>query len=945
MKSISTYLFPLFLALCSCVRETPFGTDPGAEGRIGFQVSIAPVPATRGEITLLHADNGPDIEAFLRPMAPPLQAPATKGSPVTEMYTSFRFLSDDGLRGTAVSEDGILYRVDGLQYFELPRDEGNRFFCWAPDDGAGITLTEEGRIRYAAPSRTSDQPDLLVALTPEMGRLDKGPTPLTFHHALAGLEVQAGTVFPGCTVQSVTLSGIVTEGEYDPWNGIWNAPEDVSDLVLTDGPVSASANTLFTGGEATAMLIPQTFAAGAAATVVLTYDTQEFTYVIPLEGLSLREGCILTLGLGCRSMYLFEGTASADFSVYYFKGVVSGTSIFKICDVPVEEDGSFSVLVPALDMANIRHSYSFARNANLLTVTRLPDILSTRQSFQRMFQGCTALKGIYCDIPSARATNWAWAFYNCSSLEDLPASLHTSACTDFSFLFFGCRKLTRVPELETDAGLDFTAMLQGCSSLAEAPDLSFPRGTTFDAMLRNCSALTSIPAYQMPRGTSFSNFCSGCTSLQSVPLLGTAAGTDFSGMFSGCSALTDVAPIDTGNGKNFSQMFLGCSRLGAIPFLNTARGTSFREMFADCALLDGVPALNTSSGATFYAMFRRCRSLTTCPELDTSNGTVFYGMFEECSSLTESRPYDTSKGTSFERMFRNCRQLSRVDNFDVSSGTAFDHMFFGCSALESVPRFNFMARSTNRHMFDGCSALTAVPDWNWSAMTTCFHMFAGCSSLAEIVGPVGTSSCTSFTQMFKGCSALRRITVMDVGNMVDGSALFQDCVSLEEVPAFYAPEATDIQQMFDGCVRLAHIGGASFPKAENWFAVFRECRSLTVLPVIDCSSATSLNACFQCAPGRGSLESLPAVFASNLATAENVLTGQVRLTDFGGFTGIHIPFGVSDCVSLTRESLLALIDGLAPVSQACALTLGSRNKGLLTDAEIQIATDKGWTVL
>ncbi|MBQ9192826.1 MAG: BspA family leucine-rich repeat surface protein [Bacteroidales bacterium] len=945
MKYISTYLFPLLAALCSCVREESFVIAPGAEGRIAFEATVAPVPATRGEVRTIASDGAGDQEAFLRPMSPDVCAPETKGSPVTDLYDTFSFRTDTGLQGTASTKDGQLYQVDGLQYFALPKDEGNRFLCWAPADADGVAVQDGGSIHYQASSDIRLQPDLLVAVSPEVGRLDKGPTPLTFRHALAGLEIKAGTVFPGCTVRSVRLSGVVTEGEYDPWTDSWSVSGETSDLVLADRQQAAAAESVLAGGECTAMLVPQTFPADATLTVDLTYDSRNFTYTVPLEGLTLRSGNILTLGVGCRSMYLFEGTASGDFSVYYYKGVASGTTIYKICDVPVEEDGTFSVIVPALSTANQRHSYSFARNARLLTVTRLPDILATRTSFQRMFQGCTGLVGIYCDIPSERVTTWSWAFYNCQSLRDLPASLDTRSCTVFNSMFYGCRRLTAIPALDTASGTDFSNMFTGCASLPEAPAYTFPKGTHFSGMFRGCSSLKTLPAYSFPKGTNFSGIFSDCTSLQSVPLLGTSEGTDFSAAFSGCTSLTDIAPIDTGKGRNFQQMFSGCTRLRSIPFLDTARGTNFREMFYGCSVLTGIPLLDTAQGTTFYLMFAGCKALTACPQLDTSSGTNFHGMFDGCTALTGTWPYQTSKGTNFELMFSGCSRLVHVDEFDVSSGTIFNHMFYGCAALQDIPAFQFTKSCSNAHMFDGCSSLTAVPDWNWSVMTSCFHMFSGCSSLTEITTPVSTSSCTNFTQMFKDCTSLRRVAALDVSRMTAGSLLFQGCSSLVEAPELSAPDATEISQMFDGCTSLALVRGISFPKAGSWYAFFRDCRSLVTLPEIDYSAATSLSNCFQCLYGRGSLETLPAIDASSLTAATEVLWGQQKLKDFGGFTGIRISFSVDTCTSLTRESLLNIIAGLAEVSEARTLTLGSENKAKLTAEEIQVALDKGWTVL
>ena len=939
-------LLSILLALCSCVAETPF-ESPG--DNLSFKVSLSPVPATRSDgstaLRLSIPESGPqEIEAFLRPMSAtfPGDSLPTRGAPVESMYGSFSFISDEGLEGTATAGEDGLFRAGGIQYHSLPKEYGNRFWCWAPSEGGGVT--QDGySLHYRTPSDITRQPDLVVAFSPDMGRLDKGPTPLTFTHALAGLQVKAGTVFPGCTVNSLTLNGVVSEGTYSLQDGIWTPGETVSDYTLIPGKrTGVSAGTSLSDGDWTAMLVPQTFSDDSAVTISLTCNSKQFDFTVPLGGLTLEAGCILTLGIGCRSLFLFEGTATEDFSVYYYKGVASGTSIYKICDVPVEEDGSFSVLVPELTSAS--HSYSFARNARLLTVTRLPEILASRQSYNRMFQGCTALKGIYCEIPHGRATTWAWAFYNCASLTDLPDEIHTENVTEFNSTFYGCKKLKAVPWMDTSSGTDFSSMFNGCSSLTTLPDFNLAKGVQFNSMFQGCKALTELPAYQMPRGTNFYGFCKGCTSLRAIPLLGTSAGTNFNGAFSDCTSLTEVALIDTGKGTNFQAMFSGCTSLRAIPLLNTSRGTVFRSMFQGCTRLEGIPLLDTSRGTNFYLMFSECTALTACPELDTSSGTNFYSMFSKCTALTETWPYDTSKGTNFEEMFMGCSRLTGVDAFDVSSGTAFGHMFDGCKALPEVPAFAFTKSSTNPYMFAGCTSLSGIPGWDWSHMTNCAHMFDGCTALREITAPVNTSSCTNFNNMFFNCTALRRIASMDVSSMTTGSSLFNGCTSLEETPELSAPSATVISQMFDGCTKLSLVRSLSFTKGESWFAFFRNCLSLRDLHNVDCSGATSLSECFECYGGRGSLTSLQAIPATAVKAAGNVLDGQYRLVDFGGFSGIGISFDISGCTALSRASLLAVLDGLATVTGTATVTLGADNLAKLTEEELQTATDKGWTV-
>ena len=48
--------------------------------------------------------------------------------------------------------------------------------------------------------------------------------------------------------------------------------------------------------------------------------------------------------------------------------------------------------------------------------------------------------------------------------------------------------------------------------------------------------------------------------------------------------------------------------------------------------------------------------------------------------------------------------------------------------------------------------------------------------------------------------------------------------------------------------------------------------------------------------------------------------------------------------NLSKESLLNIIDCLCSTTETLNLTLGRANLAKLTSSEIQIATDKGWTV-
>lgn len=63
-----------------------------------------------------------------------------------------------------------------------------------------------------------------------------------------------------------------------------------------------------------------------------------------------------------------------------------------------------------------------------------------------------------------------------------------------------------------------------------------------------------------------------------------------------------------------------------------------------------------------------------------------------------------------------------------------------------------------------------------------------------------------------------------------------------------------------------------------------------------------------------------------------------------GDKALAVSYSISDLTNLTKDSLLDVIDSL-PISSGQVLTIGTTNLDKLADAEKQIATDKGWTLV
>lgn len=72
--------------------------------------------------------------------------------------------------------------------------------------------------------------------------------------------------------------------------------------------------------------------------------------------------------------------------------------------------------------------------------------------------------------------------------------------------------------------------------------------------------------------------------------------------------------------------------------------------------------------------------------------------------------------------------------------------------------------------------------------------------------------------------------------------------------------------------------------------------------------------------------------------------GCTNLENVGGFIGLKVKLDMSDSVNLTYRSLMNIINNLAEVSTTTTLTLGETNLAKLSEDDIAIAINKGWSI-
>ena len=214
-------------------------------------------------------------------------------------------------------------------------------------------------------------------------------------------------------------------------------------------------------------------------------------------------------------------------------------------------------------------------------------------------------------------------------------------------------------------------------------------------------------------------------------------------------------------------------------------------------------------------------------------------------------------------------------------------------------------------------------------MTSCFN---GCVSLQSI----DMSKCTlenvkSMYSCFFGCSSLQSIDMSKctLENVTDMYSCFGSCSSLQSLDTskWTLANVTSIYRCFYrcSCLREIDLSSCNITKCTNWERWIYGCDLLTLrIGLIDFSLCGNVD------------------FLSGTGIRE--LTGTLR--------GIKNNF-TAQSNRMTRDSCMVVINGLETVTEAKTLTLGANNKPVslggkgndpISDDDLKVATDKGWTV-
>ena len=265
------------------------------------------------------------------------------------------------------------------------------------------------------------------------------------------------------------------------------------------------------------------------------------------------------------------------------------------------------------------------------------------------------------------------------------------------------------------------------------------------------------------------------------------------------------------------------------------------------------------------------------------------------------------KQTNLNYVFYDCTGLTEIkgiETWNTSEVTNMSNMFKNCKKLTSLDlsRFDTSKVTNMNDMFNGCSGLTSIDlsGFDTSKVTSMTYMFYACKSLTSLdLSRFDTSEVTSMAYMFSSCNNLTSLDLsgFDTGKVTSMAYMFYACSGLTslDLSMFDTSEVIYMANMFNGCSKLTSLdlSGFNTSNVTNMSSMFEKCSSLT-----------------------------------NLDSMQN----------------ISVSLDLSDTI-LDVTSLLDVIDNLTTVTTTQTLTLGSTLLAKLTEDQIAIATNKGWTVV
>lgn len=306
----------------------------------------------------------------------------------------------------------------------------------------------------------------------------------------------------------------------------------------------------------------------------------------------------------------------------------------------------------------------------------------------------------------------------------------------------------------------------------------------------------------------------------------------------------------------------------------------------------------------------------------------------------------TYSGTSPDNWVRD-NLLKKVPDLVIDDSVTSLRYF--CSYTTINPKIICNSNITNMsNMYSNNEALNIdVSGLNTSKVTNMYQMFNYCKNITNLdLSSFDTSKVTEMANMFYSCSNLTSLILssFNTSSVTNMYGMFSGCSKLTnlDLSGFDTSKLVSMQQMFYSCKNLTNLDLSNFDtsKVTNMLGCFQTCTSLETLNIstFDFSKLT----------GTSSTYSLKDMF-SNCSNLTNLTFGNnLGLGYTANENSTYSMLVLSSCSNLTHDSLMDVINKLYDLASngknSQKLVLGSTNLAKLTEEEIAIATNKGWTV-
>ncbi len=208
---------------------------------------------------------------------------------------------------------------------------------------------------------------------------------------------------------------------------------------------------------------------------------------------------------------------------------------------------------------------------------------------------------------------------------------------------------------------------------------------------------------------------------------------------------------------------------------------------------------------------------------------------------------------------------------------------------------------------------------------------------------IGVNALLSLASAFSACRRLKEV-IIDTTTVTTFNQCFDGCYLLEEMPDFITVNATDFSKMFEYCYSLHKTRDYNTTNATTIQSMFTTCQSLTRTPVLTAPSLNS-NSSMLIYRDNNNLVEIPRLDFSSYYTNVTYLTFNCpRLKKVGVVGPIRKSVDLSRTGLDSREALLSFLNEIVLENVQNVLTLPTGSISLLTQADIDTALSKDWTI-